>query len=104
MATVLGVGRISLKTRIFTPQLFKLVPVVQGRCVSDKSSGPSQKASNKTAKQESSTEQASYKVPEYYSHTIDTYADMEIEMASHRQSQPDPRVPYHHHYPWEKSS
>ena len=56
----------------------------------------------KATKQESST--ASYKVPEYYSHTIDTYADMEIEMASYRQSQPDPRVPYYHHYPWEKSS
>ena len=40
-----------------------------------------------------------YNVPEYYSHGKDTYADFEIEMVNYRQSQPDPRVPYYHHYP-----
>lgn len=45
-----------------------------------------------------------YGAADYYSHNEDTFADMEIEMASYRQSQPDPRVPYYHHYPWEKKS
>ena len=59
---------------------------------------------DEAAQRKSSTEQASYKVPEYYSYNIDTFADLEIEMAQHRQSQPDPRVPYYHHYPWEKKA
>ena len=104
MAAVIGVGRICLKTRIFSPQLLKVVPVVQERCLSDESSEPSQKPSSKTAQRKPSTEEPSYKVPEYYSYNIDTFADLEIEMAKYRQSQPDPRVPYYHHYPWEKKA
>ncbi|XP_028399838.1 uncharacterized protein LOC114523173 [Dendronephthya gigantea] len=104
MAAIIGVGRIGLKTRIFTSQFFKSVRVVQGRYIADKSSESGQKVSNKTAKQESPQTQASYQVPEYYSHSKDTYADLEIEMADYRQSQPDPRVPYFHNYPWEKKS
>ena len=48
----------------------------------------------------------SYHVPEYYSYNKDTFADLEVEMseAGYRQSQPDPRIPYYHHYPWENKS